>query len=451
MLNKTNNKLLFVENRQKTIFWEELAIELLKQDYEVYWIVQNHNLEPKVGKVYKISYPSHRDKIENNYDSEIFDYISSTDRMINYFGYNNCHYGHYYKCISNIISDIKPDYIIGESTLFHEIISIAIAKSKNITYLNPVSIAYPPNKFSFFKGGSIDTLGLSGDVLDLTQCSDLIKDISTKAIIPSYIKKAIVANGERNVIDTFSYKLKTLIPYLLGERYNTPSPVKKILKNKQTNRIQKKWDKLCSERKTFSEVEKTILYPLQLQPEANLDVYGNSFRDQTKIVYEISRQLPENWSLLVKPNPKSKYEMSSELFELIKSTKNITPIGPSLTMSEIFSDIDIVITVTGTIAQECFFSDKPLGFFGPSVIEAFLPKSKLRIYSDIKSLISKVESGSYQFSSKNEKIELVKLLANTSYTGLISDPFHDPDCISNENIKRVSQHFLNLFETLENK
>ena len=51
MLNKTNNKLLFVENRQKTIFWEELAIELLKQDYEVYWIVQNHNLEPKVGKV----------------------------------------------------------------------------------------------------------------------------------------------------------------------------------------------------------------------------------------------------------------------------------------------------------------------------------------------------------------------------------------------------------------
>jgi len=232
---------------------------------------------------------------------------------------------------------------------------------------------------------------------------------------------------------------------------HTPSPVKKILKNKQTNRIQKKWDKLCSERKTFSEVEKTILYPLQLQPEANLDVYGNSFRDQTKIVYEISRQLPENWSLLVKPNPKSKYEMSSELFELIKSTKNITPIGSSLTMSEIFSDIDIVITVTGTIAQECFFSDKPLGFFGPSVIEAFLPKSKLRIYSDIKSLISKVESGSYQFSSKNEKIELVKLLANTSYTGLISDPFHDPDCISNENIKRVSQHFLNLFETLENK
>ena len=65
-------------------------MEFLDQGYEVYWMVQNHNLEPKVGRVYKIPYPSNRGKIENNY--EVFDYISSTDRMINYFGYSNCHY-----------------------------------------------------------------------------------------------------------------------------------------------------------------------------------------------------------------------------------------------------------------------------------------------------------------------------------------------------------------------
>jgi len=51
MLNIANNKLLFIENRQKTIFWEKLAVEFLDQGYEVYWMVQNHNLEPKVGKV----------------------------------------------------------------------------------------------------------------------------------------------------------------------------------------------------------------------------------------------------------------------------------------------------------------------------------------------------------------------------------------------------------------
>ena len=37
----------------------------------------------------------------------------------------------------------------------------------------------------------------------------------------------------------------------------------------------------------------------------------------------------------------------------------------------------VLFTVTGTIAQECFFSDKPFGVFGPCITENFHNTYKL--------------------------------------------------------------------------
>jgi len=449
MTNIGNNRLLFIENRQKTVFWEKLAERLLNDGFEIYWIVQNHNFTPNIGEIYKIPYPPFRNKTENNVNNKLFDYISSTDRLVNYFGCNYSHYDYYYRHISDIIVNISPNFVIGESTLFHEIISLKIAESHNITYLSPCSIAYPPDKFSFFLGDANNTIGVSGNTLGSKDCNKLISDIAKKSIIPSYIKKSVRSKSSHDVvINSLGYKLEALKYYLLGEKYNTPSPIKKISKDIHTKKILKKWDKLSNERGNFADNKKTILYPLQLQPEANLDVHGNLFRNQVLIIKEISSALPENWHLLVKTNPKSKYEMNSQLLDLVKESDNITPLKSTTKMSDIFSNVDIVITVTGTIAQECFFSDKPVGVFGPSIVDNFLKDSKLYRYEDIKSLILKVEEKNYQFSTKNEKIELIKLLANTSYTGLISDPISDPDCMSQENIEMVSKHFLNLFQML---
>ena len=134
---------------------------------------------------------------------------------------------------------------------------------------------------------------------------------------------------------------------------------------------------------------------MQLQPEANLDVHGNLSRNQVLIIKEISSALPENWHLLVKTNPKSKYEMNSQLLDLVKESDNIAPLKSTTKMSDIFSNVDIVITVTGTIAQECFFSDKPVGVFGPRIVDNFRKDSKLYRYEDIKCLILKVEEKNY--------------------------------------------------------
>ena len=114
-------KIIFIENRQKTIFWEEIASYLFKQNIEIYWIVQNHNFTPKIGSVYQIPYPMSCDMIKNS-KNELFRYTASTDRLVNYFKGGVDHYNYYYDCILANIDHIDPDVIIGEATLFHEII-----------------------------------------------------------------------------------------------------------------------------------------------------------------------------------------------------------------------------------------------------------------------------------------------------------------------------------------
>ena len=50
-------KVLFVENRYTTLFWEAIGYELEKEGHTVYWIVQNHYFAPKNFKnVFVIPY-----------------------------------------------------------------------------------------------------------------------------------------------------------------------------------------------------------------------------------------------------------------------------------------------------------------------------------------------------------------------------------------------------------
>ncbi|SVB63439.1 uncharacterized protein METZ01_LOCUS216293, partial [marine metagenome] len=269
-----SKKILFIENRQKTFFWEKLAIKLLKKGFKISWIVQNHSFKPDTGLSHIIPYPSKKEKIKSN--TKLFQYISSTDRIINYFQGDSHHYQYYYNKIHEIILQTKPDYIIGESTLFHEIISSALAKQLNIPFFAPCSVAYPKGRFSFFKFDSNLTEGGDKTSLNNSEIDSIIKNIKHNRSLPSYIKKDL---SKSDYIDSISYKVSILKPYIFGERYNTPSPFKKYLRNKETKKNLFLWNQLAKKKSLNNEDKKILLFPLQFQPEANLDVHGNKFRD----------------------------------------------------------------------------------------------------------------------------------------------------------------------------
>ena len=188
-----------------------------------------------------------------------------------------------------------------------------------------------------------------------------------------------------------------------------------------------------------------------MQPEANIDVWGRPRRDQTKNIQEIADQLDGSQILYVKPNPKSKYELSQELIALCSSHKHIKMIHHSVSMDAIFKDIDLVITVNGTIAIESIFSNKPV----LTLIKSLYNTAPNCLYlEDIKRLnyfINLVKQGTYPTISLKHQLDFINLLNKTSFPGIISDPFYNINCVAMENLQRVKNAIQDILKTIHDQ
>ena len=436
-------KILFVENRYKTYFWENIAKDLSKHGHEISWIIQNNTFAPATSNVYKVPYPITKSQLESQEDNKnIFDFIQTTDRIIRYFNGTNHHYSYYYKEFMKIVTDVKPNLVIGESTLFHELMIIDICKKNNILYLHPSSTSYPIGRFSFFLYDTKEPFKGSDETLSNEECDLLIQNISSRKIVPDYMKKIETASSEYPSVGSLEDKWTIMSSYFKGEVYNTPSPLRKLIQDKKVKNVLNKWNKLTQDGSKKSPIKNIVLYPLQMQPEANLDVWGNQFRDQTQLVRELAATLPKDWYLVIKTNPKSKYEMNEALLEVAKNTNNIIPLHSSTSMKDIFDLSTIVVTVTGTVAIECILVGKPLGLLGPSVVKGFNGCSILRESGEIINVISLVENKQFTAANIDDKRNLIRKLVTSSYKGLITDPVSNPNCLQQDNLDLIVQAIL---------
>lgn len=421
-------KILFIENRDKTYFFDAIVRKLLKE-HSVSWIVQNNQFNPKNGDVYKIKYPQKTDlKTSNNKD--ILD-ITKTDRIINYFNGNDLHYDYYFKEISERIRSIKPDIVFGESTQFHELISIKICKKYNIPYLNPSSTSYPQNRFFFYMFDKKNPLKINNNIKNVN-FDEVIDSINNRTIVPDYMN----LNNKNAFLDNAVYRLSQIFEYFKGEKYTTPSLFKKILIDLKLKRFLKKWDKLSVPINMLPRDKKIMLYPLQMQPEANIDVWGNNFRDQSRLINDISNRLPGNWILVVKTNPKSKYEMNKNLFNSLKNS-NVFAINRDTPMHKILKKTGVITTVTGTIAIEGFLGNIYTFCLAPSIIDKFPGSSRIRNLNELKGLLKLYEDSKLSYAKQSDKVEFMEFVFKNSFSGNISDPRTDKNCLDVKNIDNL--------------
>lgn len=431
--------IFFLENRDKTFFWEAVAKKLDFSGHKINWIVQNHSFKPNFGKVHLIPYPKNSSTLINPENINEFKFIETTDRMVNYFNTDNIvHYQYYYNFIEKIFKQNVPDVVFGESTQFHELLTILFCDKNNIKYFHPSSSSYPPGRFFFYKGNSKYPFQIN-DYKRPIEYRRIIEKISMRKLTPDYMKK--IKSKTIDLKKVF-YRINQIREYYKGEKLTTPSLFKKLNKDSNLKNNKKKWDKLSlkiediQNRKCYK-----LLYPLQMQPEANIDVWGNRFRNQTSLIEHVSRYLPDNWNLVVKLNPKTKYELNEELISLLINKKNIIPIHSSENMDIVFNNIDMVLTNTGTIAIECILSNKPLIQIGPGITKSLKETIYISEISAISDVLKNFKNGEKLTASFETKKELIDILLNQSFEGIISDPFNDPKCMDDKNIDLVSNGF----------
>lgn len=429
-------KLLFLENRYKTFFFDALANQLSKKGHEIHFIIQNKEFLPKGNFInHIIKYPSNINYTFNT-DPEVEGVIKS-DRQLNHFKKEDSTYFYYYNDkISEIIDRVAPDLVFGESTAFHELLTINNCRNRNILYLNPSTCRYPIGRFSFYKYDTLEPYLGSNELLSNNEAETIIDEIVNRKTAPDYMKPVPVSKTKK-----INDKLKKTIAYYKGETYNTPNPFIKQKLEKLKNKTIKNWD-TNAEKKVIRGNSFNVLYPLQMQPEANIDVWGKKYRNQTELVQNIAKALPEDTVLYVKPNPKSKYELTQELLNVIKQSKNIKHLHHSTKMDAILPNIDLVITVTGTIAIECILSNKPVATLKKTINNTAKNCKYIQSLSEqLPKVILEIKNKDFKTLTNQEKISYINLLNKTSYKGIISDPFSNINCLNENNLANLLKAF----------
>ena len=151
---------------------------------------------------------------------------------------------------------------------------------------------------------------------------------------------------EMNFFEKVANRYKKTKGYYVGDKFNTPSPAVKLSIEKTKFKNQELWDSYSVESIKNNKAFK-ILYPLQVQPEENIDVWGRPRRNQLLVIKEIIENLPENTVLYVKPNPKPKYEVDFNMIQFLKNHKKVKILKHSVSMTTVFNKFDLIITVTG--------------------------------------------------------------------------------------------------------
>jgi len=412
------SKIFFVENRFRTEAWKFLARALRHEGHEIFWLVENRAFAPapEYGKVFVIPYPSGKElKQAPEYRSQ---YLPSSDRAVNYFGHKDTrHYGYYYEKFFAILKEVMPDLVIGESTAFYELLIVDACRNLGIRFLHPSSCRYPTGRFSFYLNDTLEPYLGSGEELSDEAADAIIASISQRKIVPDYMKKKKVSlQAALRRIGDLLFLTRN---YYGGEHYHTPSPFRKIGLDRELKRYVRRWNAVA-ERKypRIDGKEFKVLYPLQMQPEANLDIWGNPYRDQARTVRLILEQLPADARLVVKPNPKAKYEMTGDLLSLVEDDPRVIPVPLPVSMGEVLPHIGMVVAVTGTIAIECILSGKPVITLIRTLNNTVASCPYVADPKEMGAYMVRAAAGEFPAASQREKRDFLRLLNRTSYAGL---------------------------------
>jgi hypothetical protein len=421
---------VFVENRGKTAFWAEVARGLQKCGHYVGWIVQNPMYAPPsdVGHQFTLGFPDKANMVDAPIPAAVL-----TDRGRQYFNAGSRHYNFYEKRVAKALDHFTPDVVIGEPTLMHELLTIAECRVRGIPYLHPTMTRYPGERFNVLDGDTqVPVIGKNGTLPD-THLVELAEAISIGSSLPSYMKKPTAMAAKMRLFRRLMGQARVTISWCMGERYNTPSPARKMALQRLLKKNLESWTRLA---RMPDGPLPVILYPLQMQPEANIDVWGRPYSDQLMVIHQLLNALPEHGAVAVKANPKSKYEVSTELLELARTDRRVILLPLDCTMNSAQAATTGTVTVSGTVGLEAVFGRGRCLSLRHPILELYFPEFHSKTPEDaVERLLTDPNAGR---GSVERGAELLTRLVAESFEGTINEPKYDPNCLSPENIGKVT-------------
>ena len=422
-------RIIFFEVRSKTETFLKIANELKNINFkiDIHWVVQNKAFFYKnIKNVHYLNLPSKKDI---NMDFDDIDYrVKLSDRFMIHFNQNAWYYKDYRNQIERLMMDLKPDCIFGEVGNFFTHYACLIAKQKRIPFFDIESSRYPVGSISFCQYDQWDPIKLRDVSHD--EIHIFIKNFLKERPVPDYMNKN---KTWRQKLENIKYRAKVLYGYMLGDRFATQNPINNFVARMQVKRQMIRWDdNSISINELTSKNNKILLYPLQLQPELNLEVWGQRYNNQYSLIKKLSESIPEDWVLVLKANPKNYFELNTLNIDILRSIKNIFFLERTVSMREIDKKSSVVVTVTGSVQIERIIMNKPVYILGNT---PFLKYSCIQ--EDIDNIKDWDEAKNFLLTEKQIS-EVVRYLLEHSVEGMMSEPASNINCLSPNNVKLIA-------------
>jgi hypothetical protein len=181
-----------------------------------------------------------------------------------------------------------------------------------------------------------------------------------------------------------------------------------------------------------SDPRKTLLYALQQQPEANIDVWGQPYSNQVSVLRDMLDAAPQDVHVAVKMNPMPRYALSRSLMQLAEEEQRISLLPAGMSMADAHRHTTGSLTVTGTVGFEAIFGrGRCLSLKHPLIAEEFPSFHASSIKCGVDRLLQDQGAG---VGSVRLGARLIQSLVRRSYRGLVGDPVMHPACIEKENV-----------------
>jgi len=146
---------------------------------------------------------------------------------------------------------------------------------------------------------------------------------------------------------------------------------------------------------------------------------------------------------MVKPNPKSKLEMTDALLE-VTNNERVIRLSHSVLMDDVISIVDGVITVTGTIGIERALAGKKVVALGYG---SCYINGKCIVLKDLTNLPDVLDMRQEEVGGMDGE-EYMNYLYSNSFSGTIAEPIVSKDPLRADNIAKISDAVLKVSKEL---
>lgn len=215
--------------------------------------------------------------------------------------------------------------------------------------------------------------------------------------------------------------------------------------------VRRKWHRYWDARKvnkyldaiSYTEVEdRYVYYPLHYQPECTSLPMGAEYYDQLLVIKMISRNLPDDVMLYVKPHPYRSLYADKEYYNEISSLRNVKIISKNINTYELIDNAVAVVSLTGTVILEALVRKKNVLMFGYYIWQYAPGVFHCKTESDCINALQEVCSG--RGKETDGLVHFLEKLDEHLTDGIITKnalPLYEIDM--KKNIENISNSYIN--------